>query len=132
MKGTGIYTLGKNERLKSRKQIDGLFDQGRKMMIFPFRLMYQISRGEYELKAGFTVSSRNFPRAVDRNRIKRLTREAYRLQKKELEEMLKKNKQTVHLFFIYTGRELPESSAVQKSIRQLLDKLVNQWHEGNS
>ena len=132
MKGAGIYTLGKNERLKSRKQIDGLFDRGRKMMIFPFRLMYRISSGEYELKAGFTVSSRNFPRAVDRNRIRRLTREAYRLQKGALEEMLKKNRQAVQLFFIYTGRELPESAAVRKSILQLLDKLANQLHERNS
>ena len=132
MKGAGIYTLGKNERLKSRKQIDRLFDRGRKMMIFPFRLMYQISIGEADLKAGFTASSRNFPRAVDRNRIKRLTREAYRLQKGALEGILKKNKQAVHLFFIYTGRELPESAAVHKSIRQLLDKLASQLHEGNS
>jgi len=127
-----IHTLGKNERLKSRKQIDGLFDQGKKMLVFPFRLMYKISGNEYELKAGFTVSSRNFPRAVDRNRIKRLTREAYRLQKSGLMEVLKKNNRTANLFFIYTGRDLPEFSVVQKTIQQLLDKLIRQLYEGNA
>lgn len=132
MAGSKINTLGKKERLKSRKQIDGLFDQGRKMMVFPFRLMYYYSPGEYDLKAGFTVSSRSFPRAVDRNRIKRLTREAYRLQKSGLVEILEKNKLTAYLFFIYTGRELPEFSTVQKTVQQLLAKMVNQLHEGNS
>jgi len=132
MKITGIHTLGKNERLKSRKQIDRLFDHGKKMMVFPFRLMYKISGDEYELKAGFTVSARNFPRAVDRNRIKRLTREAYRLQKSGLAEFLEKSRQTANLFFIYTGRDLPEFSVVQKTIQQLLDKLIKQLHEGNS
>ncbi len=127
-----INSLGKKERLKSRKQIDGLFDQGKKITVFPFRVMVQMNPGGYDLKAGFTVSSRNFPRAVDRNRIKRLSREAYRLQKNRLQELLQKNKQQVHLFFIYTGREMPDFPQVQKSIQLLLDKLVNQMHEGNS
>jgi ribonuclease P protein component len=52
------------------------------MTQFPFRLLYRIEPDKGEIKAGFTVSSKNFPRAVDRNRIKRLTREGYRLQKK--------------------------------------------------
>jgi ribonuclease P protein component len=127
-----INSLGKKERLKSRKQIDGLFNQGRKITIFPFRLMYQLIPGDFNLKAGFTVSSRNFPRAVDRNRIKRLSREAYRLQKNKLPELLQKNKQLIHLFFIYTGREVPDFPQVQNSIQLLLDKLVKQVHDGNS
>jgi ribonuclease P protein component len=127
-----IHTLGKNERLKSRKQIDVLFDRGKKMILFPFRLMYWVSKGEYDLKAGFTVSSRNFPKATDRNRIKRLTREAYRLQKSALAETLRKNRQAANLFFIYTGRDLPELSLIQKTIQQILEKLIRQLHEGNS
>lgn len=94
--------------------------------------MYQRQGDGFDLKAGFTVSSRNFPRAVDRNRIKRLTREAYRLQKLPLREALLKNKQRIHLFFIYTGRDIPDSVQVNKSILLLLEKLVNQFNEGNS
>ena len=127
-----IHSLGKEERLKSRKQIDSLFESGKKITVFPFRLMYQRQGDGFDLKAGFTVSSRNFPRAVDRNRIKRLTREAYRLQKLPLREVLLKNKQRVHLFFIYTGRDIPDSVQVNKSILLLLEKLVNQFNEGNS
>jgi ribonuclease P protein component len=123
------HTLGKQDRLKSRKQIDGLFSQGKKITVFPFRLLYAINTNSTKLKAGFTVSSRNFPRAVDRNRIKRLSREAYRLQKTDLGELLEKKKQSLNLFFIYTGRELPDYSQVQKSIQLLIHKLVNLWHE---
>ncbi|MEO6962051.1 MAG: ribonuclease P protein component [Chitinophagales bacterium] len=132
MTSNRIHSLGKEERLKSRKQIDSLFESGKKITVFPFRLMYQRQGDGFDLKAGFTVSSRNFPRAVDRNRIKRLTREAYRLQKLPLREVLLKNKQRVHLFFIYTGRDIPDSVQVNKSILLLLEKLVNQFNEGNS
>ncbi|HZK63917.1 MAG TPA: ribonuclease P protein component [Puia sp.] len=132
MTSNRIHSLGKEERLKSRKQIDSLFESGKKITVFPFRLMYQRQGDGFDLKAGFTVSSRNFPRAVDRNRIKRLTREAFRLQKLPLREVLLKNKQRVHLFFIYTGRDIPDSVQVNKSILLLLEKLVNQFNEGNS
>jgi ribonuclease P protein component len=132
MTGSKIYSLGKLERLKSRKLIDGLFDHGNKMIVFPFRIMYQLSPGEPGLKAGFTVSSRNFPRAADRNRIKRLSREAYRLQKNTLQEMLKETRQEANLFFIYTGKEIPDLTQVRNSIQLLIDKLVKQLHEGNS
>ena len=110
--------------MKSRKQIDALFDAGKKINLFPFRLLYYVEHGKSEIKAGFTVSSRTFPRAVDRNRIKRLTREGYRLQKKELENMVLKNGFRLHLFFIYTGREIVSQKEISAPVKQLLDKLA--------
>src|SRR5277367_657214 len=116
------YSLGKSERLKSRKQIDILFESGKKITHFPFRLLYKAEPGEAGLKAGFTVSSKNFPRAVDRNRIKRLSRESYRLQKIELESLVLENKKQLHLFFIYTGREILSSEEISARLKQVLDK----------
>src|SRR5450631_2205140 len=106
MNSSKPYSLARSERLKSRKQIDSLFESGKKIMVFPIRLIYHHVSGGSEIKAGFTVSSKNFPRAVDRNRIKRLCRESYRLQKRELETEVLKNKCLLHLFFIYTGKEI--------------------------
>jgi ribonuclease P protein component len=125
-------SLGKSERLKSRKQINALFDAGKKITQFPFRVLYRTEPGRGILKAGFTVSSKNFPRAVDRNRIKRLTREAYRLQKKELETGVVKNDYTLHLFFIYTGREIVDYKEISARLKQLLDKLVKVTNEKHS
>jgi ribonuclease P protein component len=123
------FSLGKQERLKSRKQIDILFGTGKKITQFPFRILYRAEPGKGEIKAGFTVSSKNFPRAVDRNRVKRMCREAYRLQKKELEAVVMENKELLHLFFIYTDREILSSEEISSRIEQVLNKLLRILHE---
>ena len=61
---------------------------------------------------------------MDRNRIKRLSREAYRFQKKEIESVVLKNDYSLQLFFIYTGRDIPAFEEVSTSLKKLLDKLV--------
>ena len=121
--------MGKSERLKSRKKIDQVFKTGKKITLFPFRLLYYTEQGNPTVRAGFTVSSKNFPRAVDRNRIKRLNREAYRLQKKELQTLVLKNDYSLHLFFIYTGREMPGYEEISVPLKKLLDKLVKVLYE---
>jgi ribonuclease P protein component len=126
------YSLGKTERLKSRKQIEFLFEKGNKISQFPFRLLYRIESGEPEMKAGFTVSSKNFPRAVDRNRIKRLSREGYRLQKGDLETAVLENKFQLYLFFIYTGQEIFSHSEIAARLKQLLEKMIRIIHEKHS
>jgi ribonuclease P protein component len=126
------YSLGKSERLKSRKQIDALFESGKKITQFPFRLLYKTEPGKGGIKAGFTVSSKNFPRAVDRNRIKRLTRESYRIQKKDLEISLSRNSLTIQLFFIYTGNETVTLEETTLRLKLMLDKLLKNLNEGHS
>ena len=121
--------MGKSERLKSRKQIDQIFETGKKITLFPFRLLYRVEQGTGNVKAGFTVSSKNFPRAVDRNRIKRLSRETYRLQKKDLETVVLTNDYGLHLFFIYTGREMVSYKKISEPLKKLLDKLVKVLYE---
>jgi ribonuclease P protein component len=66
-------------------------------MFFQFRISYKFlplpADEKTVLQVGVSVSKRNFKRAVDRNRIKRLLRETYRLQKRELIEVLKCNEE---------------------------------------
>lgn len=76
------------------------------------------------LKAGFTASSRNFKKATERNRIKRVTKEAYRLQKGTLETKLAESNQPLILFLLYTGKELPEFKPVQEKIALILQRLI--------
>ena len=122
------YKLGKQARLKSRKVIDHLFNDGKSFTVFPFRVIYQFTKlpvipDPFQLQAGFSVSKRHFKKAVDRNRIKRLMREAYRLQKNELELMIKSNPVQLVFFMIYTGKELPEYKLVFEKIKGILLKL---------
>ena len=77
------YGFGKDEKLKSRKSIDELFEKGKSFTVSQVRVSYKFSKttDSPTLLAGVTVSKKYFKKAVDRNRIKRLLREAYRLQK---------------------------------------------------
>ena len=122
------FTLGKKERLKSRKLIEQLFKTGKSFNAPPFRVYYSLSADKKpdteKLQFGIGVSSRNFKKAVDRNRIKRLTREAYRLQKFLLEEKLSNSKCSLAVFFIFTGKEIPEFSLVKDKAAIILRKLI--------
>ena len=130
------FPLGKNERLKSRKQIEQLFSEGKNFPSSPFRVHYMLkplaNESSSNLQFGAGVSGKNFKRAVDRNRIKRLTREAYRLQKKQLHEMLKQKKLQLNIFFIYTSKELPLFYAVKEKVNVILNKLIKILNETNS
>jgi hypothetical protein len=81
---------------------------------------------ESPLQAGFGAGSRHFKKAVDRNRIKRLSREAYRLQKKPLLQRLEEKRLSLAVFFIYTGRELPDYVTVTDKIGVALQKLIRE------
>ena len=132
------FTLGKEERLKSRKQIEQLFDEGKSFVLNPFRVYYLVNKmlnaqhSMFNVQFGVGVSNRNFKRAVDRNRIKRLTREAWRLQKNELSEKTKTTQKQLNVFFIYTGKELPDFATVKDKVAVVLKKLADKIDENIS
>lgn len=84
-----------------------------------------------QLSAGVGASSKNFKKAVDRNRIKRLTRESYRLQKNELQNLLKERNQQLAIFFIYTSKDLPEYKMVFEKMGLILQRLIKIISENN-
>ena len=126
------FTLGKNERLKSRKLIEAVFSNGKNFAHYPFRAFYLLSENGFTVQAGFGVSGKNFRKAVDRNRIKRLAREAWRLQKNSLCEKLENQNLHLVLFLIYTGKELPEYDLVYNKMGMILQKLTSIVDENNS
>jgi ribonuclease P protein component len=120
------FTLGKNERLKSRKQTELLFSEGKKFSITPFRVHYLFNElASPPLQFGVGVSNKNFKKAVDRNKIKRRVREAYRLQKTILHQRIKEKKGQLNIFFIYNGKEIPGFSGIFDTMKKILDKLCH-------
>ena len=79
---------------------------------------------EAVLQTGFGVSAKHFKNAVDRNRIKRLMREAWRLQKNAVNEKLKDHHQQLAVFFIYVGNEVPDHQRVFDKIGAALKRLI--------
>jgi ribonuclease P protein component len=135
------FTLGKAERLKSRKLIEQIFREGKSFTVFPYRVIYLIvaraqtdataqrqgsAGGRSSLQAGFGASSRHFSRAIDRNRIKRLGREAYRIQKLALLDHLREKGVSMAVFFVFTGKELPDHHTVTGKIGVILQKLIRE------
>ncbi len=129
MEITQRYFLKKDDRLKSRKAIDLLFAKGKSFSNFPFRILWLTIENEKGLKAGFSASSKNFKKATDRNRIKRLMREAYRLQKNDLQHQLSLENKSVHLFFIYTGKEIPEYNLIFEKTGNVLKRIIKMVDE---
>lgn len=119
------YTFCKTERLKSRKQIEALFSGGQRFTIAPFHVYYRVHNDAepHTLQAGVSASKKNFKKAVDRNRMKRIMREAYRLQNHDLKEKIKSNPKSLDLFIIYTGKTIPAYSEVFDKLKPVLQKL---------
>ncbi|MEO5984877.1 MAG: ribonuclease P protein component [Ferruginibacter sp.] len=124
METTKRYFYGKDDKLKSRKLIEKLFKEGKSFSSFPFKAIWLTENPFATLQAGVGVSSRNFKKATDRNRVKRLMREAYRLQKGGLSKALEVKNKRLSLFIMYTGRELPDYNTASEKISGILKKLI--------
>jgi len=117
------FGFPKKQRLKSRKLIEEVFTGGKTVTAFPLRASYLYTKGNGLLQVGVTASKRNFKKAVDRNRIKRLIREAYRLQQHTLLFPLQEKQVNGAVFFMYTDRTIAPFQVIQEAMEQCLKKL---------
>ena len=106
-----------------------LFATGKSFSTFPFRILWRYENDGSGLKAGFSASSKNFKKATDRNKIKRLMREAYRLQKNDLAMHLKTSNKGLDLFIIYTGKDIPSYDFVYEKIGAVLKRILKLVNE---
>lgn len=120
-------TFSKEERLCSTKSIDNLFSQGESFIAYPLRVVYQIELEADEDKRFasllISVSKKKFKRAVKRNRVKRLIREAYRLNKAPMKELLNQRGVRMDIAFLYLKDQLPDYADIEKSILKTISIL---------
>lgn len=121
------FTLQAVERLQLRKQIETLFHTGEAFSVFPLRVVYlQGKRSETEpspVRMGFSIPKKRVKKAVDRNRVRRLLKEAWRLQKHALYQKVDAATQ-LHCFFIFTGKEELTFPEAEKTVKKAIGKLI--------
>ncbi len=117
-------TFKKQEKLKKSKLITQLFTEGKSLTVFPIKLIYlQVEHNSpYKIQAGVSASKRNFKKAVDRNKIKRLLREVYRKNKYLIYQSENTKK---HIFmFIYLGKNELDYKTLEEKIVELIHKFL--------
>ncbi len=117
--------LSKIERLKSRKQISNLFSKNQHVFSYPFKYIFTAIKpiDQAPVKILISVSKRTFKHAVDRNRMKRLIREAYRKNKHLVYDEIQDRDSQLLLGVIFVGKELMEYADIEKSMIKGLNKL---------
>lgn len=128
-----IFTYQKKDKLKSRKQTQNLFSFGKSMTNAPLRLIYTLEKIETTdaanpmdlvLQAGVGAPTKQFKKAVQRNRVKRLLREAYRLAKPAFIAQLPLKDMRLNLFVLYMDTNVLPQSEINAKMVGLLNQLV--------
>lgn len=109
----------KTEKLKSFKTIENLFSDGKSYSKFPIKIFFLPKDNLETNLAAFAVPKRNFKSAVDRNRIKRQLREAFRLNKQILNET---EENRFVMLFLYLGKVKPKYKDLDNAMVKLLEK----------
>lgn len=113
--------LRSEERLKSRKQLSTVFEEGRSTTAFPLRLVWWLAKekGTYPVRVAFSVPRKVWRHAVDRNLLKRRMREAYR-----------RNKHVLYDADVPTGRQLLLVCVYTANVRSAFDQIQTAMCKG--
>ncbi|MEX1189761.1 MAG: ribonuclease P protein component [Bacteroidia bacterium] len=117
--------LPKVERLSGKTDIEKLFKQGKRFRLEPFLIVHRLRKtpSETSLRFGISVSKKISKKAVDRNRIKRQVREAYRTSKQELIDSLSLEKKQIDFFLVYNGEINTNYTLLKEKIILILNRL---------
>ena len=126
MELAGMAGIRKSERLKSATEINKIFsDKSEKVGKFPLLLLYRLSESSVStgLQVAFSVPKKKFPKAVDRNRLKRQLRAAFDEVAQPLRSEIAPNKY-LSCMVVYTGSEKLPYAVINKSITICYEALV--------
>ena len=117
------FKYSKKDKLKSRSLTEQLFSEGNAITAFPLRLVYLKTKFKdgSVLKTGISVSKRLHKKAVDRNRIKRLIREAYRLNKPKY---FNKSSTAYAFMILYISKDKTSFAHLDSKVKILFKKFL--------
>lgn len=119
--------FSKKERLKSRKVIQALFNkEGNSFAQYPLRLVWksiETTPDSAPVQFGLSVPKRRFKKAVDRNKVKRKIREAYRLHKHLIYDSITDDRQYAFMV-LYVGQEIASYAEIEKAMQQMIRRFI--------
>ena len=123
-----MFQFPKKQKLCGEKVIERLFANGKSISEKPFRAIWNFEKNNDQVfvKSLIVVSKKRLKLAVDRNVVKRRIKEAYRLQKKQLECFLEGTNQQLNLAIIYQEEEILDYKTLEEKINLLLSRLIKE------
>ena len=117
-------SLGKSEKLKSRKAISRLFREGKSFSAYPLRVIFFMDQDAPSSplpKFTCSASKRNFKTAVDRNLLKRRMREAYRHAKAPLIDESREGQLEIMILFV--GKKMMDYQTISTAMVKAMAKM---------
>lgn len=120
-------TFRKSEKICNQNQIDSLFKDGKSFKSGLFRLLFVETEipGQSPVQVLIAVPKKNLRHAVDRNCMKRLIREAYRLNKHKIQDKYSKAGKHLDIAVIFMGKQCVSQAETITAINVLLDRLLD-------
>jgi ribonuclease P protein component len=121
-------TFGKKYKLCSPILIEEVFASGDQLKNYPFVARTKLVKlpKNVSLQVVFSAPKRTFRKAFQRNRIKRICKEAFRKNRHELETFLTNSDKQLALFLVYTAREEVTMEVLEQRTKKLIQKIITQ------
>ena len=116
------FSLKKHEILRSKKNIQELFETGSSFFLYPFKIFFLPAKDPKNCQVLFSVSKKYFKKAVDRNLIRRRMREAYRLNKMNLKAN-QNDTFSISIALIYISKFKLPYSEIESKLKQVFERL---------
>ncbi|NUO01575.1 MAG: ribonuclease P protein component [Saprospiraceae bacterium] len=127
------FSFTKAERLCSRKAIERLFSEGNSFAKYPLRLVWlpldPDGEAKFPVETAMSVPRKKFKKAVHRNRIRRLMREAYRVNKHRLYRDLHVEKERYAFMLIYTAVEELSLVQIEEAVQNIIRRFLHHRHD---